>query len=80
MQSKISKLNVDIFGNYIFENFNYFLEKGEFHCIFKHAYHLFYTNDKTNNRIVSIFLNLSKTHKKIMHQQQLRVHFHSVPK
>ena len=34
---KISKLNADFFGNYIFINFNYCLENGDCRWVLKHA-------------------------------------------
>ena len=35
--TKIVELNADIFGNFLYENFNCCLKKGEFPCVLKHA-------------------------------------------
>ena len=80
--TKIIKSNVDFFANYIFGNFNYCLEVGDFPCAFKHADVVPVRKkkekiDKANYRSVSILPNLSKIYEKLMYQQ-LYDHFDSI--
>ena len=71
--TKIAKLNADIFGNFICKNFNYYLKKGEFPCVLKHAvipvHKKEIKSDKENYRPVSIL-------PKLMYQQFYK-HFNS---
>ena len=80
--TKIIKLNADLFANFLFRNFNYYLEKYEFPCVLKHAdvvpvQKKKEKNDRANCRSVSIFLNLSKIYEKLLYQQ-LYGHFDAV--
>ena len=80
--TKILKLNADIFGNFICENFNYCLKKGEFQCFVKHTdvipvHEKEIKSDKVNYRPVGILPNLSKIYEKLMYQQ-LHEHFNSI--
>ena len=72
--TKIVKQNVDIFGNFICNNFNYCLKKSDFPCVLKHADVILVhkkeiKSDKVNYRPVSILPSLSKIYEKLMYQQ-----------
>ena len=71
--TKIIKSNANLFADYIFRNFNYCLEKGEFSCVFKRAevvpVQKKEKNNKANYRSVSVLPNLSTSYEKIMYEQ-----------
>ena len=79
--AKIIKSNADLFASYIFRNFNYCLEKGEFPCVLTHTdvvpvHKKKEKTNKANYRSVSILPNISKIYEKLMYQQ-LYDHFNS---
>ena len=70
----IIKSKADLFASYIFRNFNYCFEKGEFPCVLKHVdvvpvHKKKEKKDKANYRPVSILPNISKISEKLMHYQ-----------
>ena len=80
--TKITKSNADLFASYIFRNYNYCLEKGEFPCVLKHAdvvpvHKKKEKTDKANYRPLSILPNISKIYEKLTYQQ-LYDHFDSI--
>ena len=75
--TKTAKLNADFFGNYLYKNFNYCLEKSEFPCLYKDAdvvpvHKKKIKSDKVNYRPVTILPNLSKIYEKLMYQHLIR--------
>ena len=73
----------DLFTNFIFRNFNYFLEKGEFPCVLKHAdivpvhKRKEKKNSNANYGLLSIFPDLSEIYEKLIYQQ-LYNHFDNI--
>ena len=72
--TKIIKLNIDLFSNFICQDFNYCISIGKFPNELKHVDVLpVHKNkdksDKTNYRPVSILSNISKIYEKIIYNQ-----------
>ena len=72
--TKIMKLNIDLFGSFICQNFNYWISIGKFPNELKHADVITSPrkkdkSDKTNYRPVSILPKISKLYEKIIYNQ-----------
>ena len=72
--TKIIKLNIDLIAKFIAENFNSYIDEGEFPSELKHAdivsiHQKKDKSDKSNYRPVSILSNYSKVYEKLIYNQ-----------